>query len=59
MPAGLCPMPSIGLPSIGLQLAAAMRPTLDYDGIYGSTTGSWTTEMFIEAAYTSLKQAKN
>ena len=29
----------------------AMHPTLDYDGVYGSTTGPWTTDMFIEAVY--------
>ena len=29
----------------------AMHPTLDYDGLYGSTTGPWTTDMFIEAVY--------
>ena len=29
----------------------AMRPTLDYDGVYGSTTGPWTTDMFIEEVY--------
>ena len=29
----------------------AMHPTLDYDGIYGSTTGEWTTDMFIEEVY--------
>jgi hypothetical protein len=28
-----------------------MHPTLDYDGIYGSTTGQWTTDMFIEEVY--------
>jgi glyoxylase-like metal-dependent hydrolase (beta-lactamase superfamily II) len=28
--------------------------TKDYDGRYGATTGSWTTTMFIEAAYQSL-----
>lgn len=33
------------------------RPTLDFDGRYGSTTGAWTTRMFIEAVYRSL-QAK-
>jgi glyoxylase-like metal-dependent hydrolase (beta-lactamase superfamily II) len=32
------------------QLKAA-RPTLDYDGIYGATSGPWTTDMFIEAVY--------
>lgn len=29
----------------------AMHPTLDYDGIYGSTTGPWTTDMFVEEVY--------
>jgi hypothetical protein len=29
----------------------AERPTRDYDGRYGATTGSWTTDMFIEAVY--------
>lgn len=38
-----------------LEQIKAARPTRDYDPIYGSTTGSWTTEMFIEAAYNSLK----
>ena len=32
--------------------------TLDYDGIYGATTGIWTTDMFIEAVYKSLTQKK-
>jgi cyclase len=30
------------------------RPTLDYDGRYGATTGAWTTETFIEAVYRNL-----
>ena len=29
----------------------AARPTLDYDGVYGATTGPWTTDLFIEAVY--------
>lgn len=37
-----------------LEQVKAARPTRDYDPIYGSTTGNWTTEMFIEAAYRSL-----
>jgi hypothetical protein len=37
-----------------LEQVKAMRPTLDYDGNYGSTTGPWTTDMFIDAAYRSL-----
>ena len=37
-----------------LEQVKAARPTRDYDPIYGSTTGSWTTDMFVEAAYKSL-----
>ena len=40
----------------GLTLAQikASKPTLDYDPRFGHTTGPWTTDMFIEAAYSSL-----
>jgi hypothetical protein len=34
----------------------AAKPTMDFDGRYGSNTGSWTTSMFIEAVYKSLKE---
>jgi cyclase len=34
----------------------AARPTRDYDARYGATTGSWTTDMFVEAIYRSLKR---
>ncbi len=37
----------------------AARPTMDFDGRYGSDTGSWTTAMFVEAVYKSLKEKKN
>jgi len=37
-----------------LQQVKAARPSLEYDGIYGATTGPWTTDMFIESAYKSL-----
>ena len=37
-----------------LEQVKADRPTRDYDPIYGRTAGSWTTEMFVEAAYRSL-----
>jgi cyclase len=30
------------------------KPTFDYDIHYGQTSGSWTTDMFIEAVYKSL-----
>jgi hypothetical protein len=39
-----------------LDQVKAARPTLDYDPVYGSSTGNWTTEMFIEAAYNSLSK---
>jgi len=39
---------------MSLQQVKAAKPTRDFDGRYGSTTGSWTTEMFIEAVYRSL-----
>jgi len=35
----------------------AARLTADYDTRYGSNTGPWTTEMFVEAVYNSLKAA--
>lgn len=31
------------------------RPTRDYDGLYGSDKGFWTTDMFVSAVYQSLK----
>jgi cyclase len=42
--------------SRGLTLAQvkAARPTLDYDGRYGATTGTWTTDQFVEAVYRNL-----
>jgi len=33
----------------------AARPSADFDTRYGSNEGPWTTEMFIEAVYTSLQ----
>ena len=39
-----------------LEQIKAAEPTKDYDPVYGSTTGLWTTERFIEAAYQSLMQ---
>ena len=38
-----------------LQQVLAARVTADYDRRYGANSGSWTTAMFIEAVYTSLK----
>jgi glyoxylase-like metal-dependent hydrolase (beta-lactamase superfamily II) len=41
-----------------LEQVKAARPTLDFDGRYGSTTGAWTTDMFVEAVYKSLQEKK-
>ena len=32
----------------------AAKPTYEYDARWGSNTGDWTTDMFVEAVYTSL-----
>jgi cyclase len=37
-----------------LERVKAARPTMDYDPLYGTSTGPWTTDMFIEAVYKSL-----
>ena len=29
--------------------------SLDFDGVYGATSGSWTTDMFVEAVYREIK----
>ena len=34
----------------------AAKPTADYDGRYGATSGFWTTEQFVAAAYESLSK---
>jgi glyoxylase-like metal-dependent hydrolase (beta-lactamase superfamily II) len=41
-----------------LDQVKAARPTLDFDGRYGSTAGAWTTSMFIEAVYRTLEEKK-
>jgi cyclase len=40
-----------------LEQVRAARPTLDYDGRYGTDTGPWTTAMFIEAIYREMSAA--
>ena len=44
----------------GMTLAQvkAARPTRDYDGRYGATSGAWTTDMFVEAVYSTLGAGK-
>jgi cyclase len=39
-----------------IEQVKAARPTRDYDPVYGATTGSWTTDMFVEAVYQTLKK---
>lgn len=34
------------------------RPSLEYDGLYGATSGPWTTDMFVEAIYRELSKGK-
>ncbi|MGD8323093.1 MAG: MBL fold metallo-hydrolase [Gammaproteobacteria bacterium] len=43
---------------MSLEEIKAAEPTKDYDPVYGATSGFWTTENFIEAAYTSLSEAQ-
>lgn len=33
----------------------AARPTADYDPRYGATSGRWTTDMFLDAVYSTVK----
>jgi cyclase len=39
-----------------LQQVIERKPTFGYEARFGSKTGAWTTEMFIEAVYRSLKE---
>ena len=34
----------------------AAKPTADYDPLYGTATGFWTTDQFVEAVYQTLKK---
>ncbi len=38
-----------------LDQVKAAGVSLDFDGVYGASTGSWTTEMFVEAVYREIK----
>ena len=40
-----------------LDQVKAAKPTRDYDGLYGATSGLWTTDMFVDAVYRSLSAA--
>jgi len=43
---------------MSLEQVKAAKPTRDYDPLYGSNTGFWTTDMFVEAVYKSLSIKK-
>ena len=43
---------------LSLEQVKAAKPTADYDGRYGATSGVWTTDMFVEAVYETLGGAK-
>lgn len=40
-----------------LEEIRASHPTQDYDARYGASSGAWTTDMFIDAVYKSLRAA--
>jgi glyoxylase-like metal-dependent hydrolase (beta-lactamase superfamily II) len=40
---------------MSLEQVLAQKPSADYDGIYGSEEGPWTTRMFLEAVYKGVK----
>ncbi len=39
-----------------LEQVKAARPTADYDTRYGALTGPWTTDMFVEAVFKTLRK---
>ncbi len=41
-----------------LEQVKAAKPTYEYEPRYGSKTGPWTSDMFVEAAYKSLSAGK-
>jgi len=41
-----------------LEQVKAARPTADFDDRYGANTGPWTTDMFVEAVYSTLASSK-
>jgi cyclase len=41
-----------------LEQVKAAKPTRDYDGRFGATSGEWTTDMFVDAVYKTLSAKK-
>jgi len=44
---------------MSLDQVRAARPTFEYEPRWGATTGFWTTAMFVDAVYNSLKDDKD
>jgi glyoxylase-like metal-dependent hydrolase (beta-lactamase superfamily II) len=44
--------------SMTLEQVKAAHPTSDYEPRYGASSGAWTTDMFVEAVYTTLGGGK-
>ncbi len=42
-----------------LEQVKAAKPTVEYDGRWGATSGPWTTDMFVSAVYASLKAERS
>jgi len=40
------------------QQVKAARPSLEYDGIYGATSGEWTTDMFLDVVFREVGARK-
>jgi hypothetical protein len=36
----------------------AARPAMEYESRWGATSGPWTTAMFVDAVFNSLKEDK-
>ena len=47
------------LTNASLEQVKAARVTADFDDRYGTTSGPWTTNMFVEAVYASLKRGNH
>ena len=43
---------------MSLEQVKTAKPTFPWDGRYGSTSGPWTTDMFVEAVYKTLSAKK-
>jgi len=49
---------SLARKGMTLEQVKAARPTLDFDGRYGSDAGGWTTDKFVEAVFRTVQEKK-